>query len=200
MKSAPTAAPRALLRLGAHHPGPARVELEYQPAVLRFALALGSWALCWGALPFLIWIPPHYPWVTVAFLAGIYLPYHFWTGKYRVRSFAGSCPRCGKPLHLASGTKIDLPHKLTCFDCHFEPRLEVGAGVGTPTAAVRIGHRRAHCTGSWNERWIRDETWVVCDACTARHPATDEARRVAAAENECGALLERLTGEGRFLP
>lgn len=197
MKSAPPAAP-ALLRLGAHHPGPARVELKYQPAPRRFALALSSWIVCWGAIPFLIWVPPHYPWVTIAFLAGLYLPYHLWTGKYRVLSFAGSCPRCGRALHLTRGSKIDLPHKLTCFTCHFEPRLEVPA-TGDGVRAVRIGHRRAHCTGSWSQRWIRDETWMVCCDCGAKHPATEQARAVAAAENECGALLERLAGEGRFL-
>lgn len=202
MKSATPAASFALLRLGAHHPGPARVELIYQPAAGRLACAFLSWVICWGALPFLIWVPPHYPWVAIAFLAGAYLPYHFWTGKYLVCSFAGSCPRCGRSLSLRVGSKIDLPHTLTCFNCHFEPRLEVVSGDPEPPAdgstRVRIGHREGDCTGEWHQRWDRDETWVVCTRCSAVHPATKAALRAAQTENESGRLLRSLADDGRF--
>lgn len=203
MKSATPAASHALLRLGAHHPAPARVEIVYQSALGRFARALLAWMVCWGALPLLIWVPPHYPWVTAAFLAGIYLPYRFWTGRYRVCSFAGSCPRCGRALALGVGSKIDLPHTLTCFGCHFEPRLEIvphDASVPADVPArIRIGHRDSDCTGGWVFCWIRDETWMVCDRCGAAHPATAEARRAADAENEAGHLLRQLSDDGRFL-
>lgn len=198
------ATPHALLRLGAHHPGPARVELEYRPASGRAARALLVWAICWGALPFLVWVPPHYPWVTAAFLAGIYLPFRIWTGKYVVWAFAGACPRCGRPLALGAGSKIDLPHTLTCFGCHFEPRLEVvhpnpeAPGSGVPR--VRIVHREADCTGEWRPRWKEDERWVVCTLCAAAHPATQGALAAAEAENESGRLLRVLADGGRFLP
>ena len=195
MRSAPTAAPHALLRLWAHHPGPARVELQYRPAPGRFARALLSWIVCWGSLPFVIWLPPHYPWVAIAFLGGVYLPYRFWTGKYIVRAFAGSCPRCGHRLELGRGSKIDLPHTLTCFHCHFEPRLV----LEEEDAPVRIGHQSADCAGSWSARWIHDESWLVCDRCAAAHPATADAQKAAETENECGQLLRRLTDDGRFL-
>lgn len=201
MRPAAPPAPHALLRLRAHHPAPVRVELEFLSVPRRFALAFGSWALCWGALPFAIWLPPHYPWVAILFLVGIYLPYRFWNGKYRVHHFAGGCPRCGHPLSLDHGSKIDLPHTLTCFHCHFEPALVVLQGSGEWARArgrIRIAHRASQCGGSWAERWWHDETWVICDACGARHPATGEARQMAEAENECGRLLRWLADDGRF--
>jgi hypothetical protein len=195
MKSATSAAPHALIRLWAHHPGPARVELQYRPTPGRVVRALLSWVICWGALPFVLWIPPHYPWGAIAFVAGIYLPYRFWTGRYVVHAFAGCCPRCGYRLQLGRGSKIDLPHTLTCFHCHFEPRLV----LEEEDAQVRIGHHSGECAGSWSRRWIHDESWVVCDRCDAAYPATEDALRAAALENECDQTLRRLADDGRFL-
>ena len=95
MSHATTQAPLALVTLRAYQPAPARVELLYQPVPGRLARALLWLLLFWGALPFVVWLPPHYPWVAIAFVAGLVRAHREWTGRYRVRSFAGICPRCG---------------------------------------------------------------------------------------------------------
>ncbi|CAN5742477.1 hypothetical protein BH23GEM3_BH23GEM3_10510 [soil metagenome] len=196
-------APPARLALVFHTPTIARVNLVYQRAAGRVARAVFWWVVCWGALPLLIWVPPHYPWVFTAFAAGLYLPYQSWTGRYRVRSFSGFCPRCGQSLHLREGSRIDLPHRLTCFHCHFEPVLEIVAtsAASRPHVAepVRIHHRHADCPGRWMVESTPAPASVACSSCGARHCATPAARRAAEEENRSGAVLADLTTEGRFL-
>ena len=55
---------------------------------------------------------------------GIYLFYKNWTGEYLVEHLAARCPRCGNDLEIPRGTKIRLPHKMNCANCHFDPVLE----------------------------------------------------------------------------
>jgi hypothetical protein len=198
--STPPLAPLALITLRAHPPAPARVEVEYLPRLQRAVRAVLCLVVFWGAIPALVFVPPHYPWVIGAFAAGAYLAHRYWTGRYVVRSFSGSCPRCGRPLELRTGTRIDLPHALTCFGCHHEPVLETDASAAsagdTITAAAALAHRAAHCVGSWGYDPGALRPFLICRGCGARHPATADAQRVADRENEMGRLLTRLTREG----
>lgn len=157
---------------------------------------------CWGAIPLVIWIPPHYPWVALFFAAGLYLSHRQWTGRYRVSYFAAICPRCGHPLSLGVDRSISLPHTLTCYGCHFEPRLEVsflGRSVGVDGAQPTPEHREASCIGRWEPRWLADEALLVCTHCRASCASSEAAREAARAENTCAELLEQLTREGRLL-
>jgi hypothetical protein len=184
--------------LWAHPPAPARVGLVPQPLPGRAVKALLSLAFFWGVIPYAVWVPPHYPWPVACLCAGAFLAHTFWTGRYRVLWFMGVCPRCGKHLRIASGTRIQLPHTLTCFACHFEPVLR----VQEPEQArpeVLLRHLRAECTGTWSEGWMWDERFLACGGCGARQPATPELRRLADGENEHGSLLRQLADEGRFL-
>lgn len=197
---APSVAPPAQLTLRAHAAAPARVELVYNPAPGR-ALRVAAWlTFCWGAIPFLLWLPPHYPWVASAFIAGSYLAYRSWTGRYTIRTFAGICPRCGSPLSLGVDRTVDLPHTLTCFSCHFEPRLEVSFvdAAGRPRRPA-LAHRDPDCAGHWGIRWLADEPFVFCESCHAGVPATVQARVAADTENGSAALLARLADEGKPL-
>src|SRR5690606_23801780 len=137
----------------------------------------------WGSIPFLIWVPPHYPWVVGAFVFGAYLAYRQWHGRYYVRAFAGICPRCGSALSLGIDHTIDLPHVLTCYHCHFEPLLEVRFGKLSAATPSRPAHHHAECAGRWRLRWLADEPFLVCDRCYAHAADTPEARRAAEAEN-----------------
>lgn len=192
-------APFASLTLRAHHPAPARVELVPRPAAGRALRAVISLVVCWGSIPFLLWFPPHYPWLVTAFILGPYLAVRSWTGRYRIRSFAGICPRCGSPLSLGVDRTVDLPHTLTCFSCHFEPRLEVRfAGAADPpevASASTLSHN-GDCVGRWEVRWLADEPFLYCALCHGGAPAGEGARAAASAEDEMGELLDRLTGEG----
>ncbi len=199
-RSAPISfAPLAHLTLRAHNPAPARVELVYRSLGVR-ALRSSLWlVLCWGSIPLLLVVPPHYPWVAIAFLGGIYLCYRSWIGRYAVRSFAGICPRCGSALSLGREKTIDLPHTLTCYRCHFEPRLEVKVAEEDEPIVMRLEHSTDPCVGSWELRWLADERFVYCPQCHAGVPATRPLRDQARKENDAADLLQRLSREGRHL-
>jgi hypothetical protein len=192
-------APLAHLTLRAHPPAPARVELAYRPPLARLYRTLGWLLLCWGSIPLLLWVPPHYPWIAGAFVAGAYLAHRTWTGRYSIRSFAGICPRCGSPLSLGRDRTIDLPHTLTCFHCHFEPQLEVHFAPPKPEMRVTLEHQSPNCVGLWEVRWLADEQFLYCGACHSGAPADAKLRRQADLENEAAGLLARLTNEGRPL-
>ncbi len=203
MKRSTIHAPPAQVFLGGHPPAPARVELAYQPVPGRLLRALLALVVCWGAIPYLVWVPPHYPWVIAALIAGVALSYRFWMGKYQIRSFTAGCPRCGRALVLAAGVKINLPHTLTCYGCHFESVLEVRIGQHTLSGgegrSLRVEHRQPECVGVWRVYWVMDQPWTTCERCGARRYASPEVRRVVERENEHTRLLEQLTTEGRFL-
>lgn len=184
--------PPARVTLRAYRPAPARVELVYRPAgrrLLRTALIL---VLFWGSIPAVLWVPPHYPWVVGALACGAFLAHREWTGRYRVRAFAGLCPRCSRPLHLGVDRAISLPHQLTCYGCHFEPQLEVRFGDG----AAPLAHHTPECTGEWSVRWLADEPFLVCAGCLAAEPHSAATREAADGEHELGRLLAQLTREG----
>jgi hypothetical protein len=191
---------RAQVTLRAYQPAPARIELSYRALPGRLFRTLLALAVFWGAIPVLIWLPPHYPWVAAAFVTGVYLAHRAWTGRYRVYSFAGICPRCGHPVSLGLDRAISLPHTLTCYHCHFEPCLEVrfeAAEPEAPRAVPVLEHRSAECTGNWEPRWLADEPFMVCDRCLAGFPATPATRIAAEAENERALMLASLTREGK---
>ena len=189
--------PQAQVTLRAYQPAPARIELSYRPLPGRLLRTILSIACFWGAIPFLIWVPPHYPWVFGAFVAGLFLAHRSWTGRYRVYSFAGICPRCGHPISLGVDHAISLPHTLTCYHCHFEPRLEVRFDPARPEGSPLPVHRTADCVGMWEVRWLADDPFVICNRCLAGSPATPAARVAADAENDRATLLARLAREGR---
>ncbi len=208
MKKSVARAPAARTVLRAYPPAPARVDLDYRPLSGRLARTALALAICWGPIPWAVWVPPHYPWPILLLCVGAYAGWRSWTGRWRVRAFAGLCPRCGRHLRIEAGTSIDLPHTLTCYGCHFEPVLEVDVSGRRPLPPVLppaepwkpvVRHLSAECTGRWEERWFRDDAYVGCARCGARFFATKDLRAQAAAENDRGALLARLAEEGRFL-
>ena len=187
--------PLALLTLPGHAPAPARVEIVRVPLAQRVVLTLTSALGFWGFAVLLLVLPPHYTYFLGPLALGAYFPYRFWTGRYRVRAFAGLCPRCGCQLQLAPRTRIDLPVVVTCFACHFEPLLE----VSTPTTGVgEVRHRSPECVGRWERAWLADEPFVVCSTCRAHFPALPEAREAADRENDWSDLMRTLADEGRF--
>jgi hypothetical protein len=192
-------APRAHLTLRAHRPSPARVELVYRPRVWRLAMTVAWIVVCWGSIPLLLWVPPHYPWITLAFLAGAYFAHRSWNGRYSIRSFAGICPRCGSAMSLGVERTVDLPHTLTCFSCHFEPRLEVNFVDADDAKLSSLEHQWDDCVGLWELRWLADEQFLYCDGCHAGAPARAILRERADAENAAAMLLNQLTDEGRPL-
>lgn len=191
-------APPAQLTLRAHRPSPARVELVRNSRARRLTRMLLWLVVCWGVAPLVLWIPPHYPWFTAALLLGAYLGHRSWKGRYTVHSFAGICPRCGAAVSLGPERTFDFPFTLTCFSCHFEPRLHVDLDDAVAVDSTgRLEHHIADCVGIWETRWLADERFVICGLCRSGAPATDEILEQADAENATAKLLHQLANEGR---
>jgi hypothetical protein len=117
--------PAATVRLRGHEPVPARVELIRHSRRTRTTKALLTLVAAVVAAPIVFLLPPHVPWALGALVVGGYFAYRQWTGEYEVRSFAGSCPRCGAALPIEAGARIRLPHTVNCYQCHHEPTLVV---------------------------------------------------------------------------
>lgn len=123
-----TVSESARLTLAGHEPVAAQATVVYRPARERTTRALIALLGFWALVPIVFFIPPHIPWALIAFVCGIYFSIKQWRGEYIVQSFTGECPRCHSPLTIAPGTRIRLPHKIDCFNCHHEPSLEVAHG------------------------------------------------------------------------
>lgn len=107
--------------------GSARVEVTHQPRGARGLRAMGVILVSWALIPLVFFIPPHLPWVLLAFFGGLFVAWRLWRGTFLVRTFEGDCPRCGEPLKLDPGTRIRSRHTLDCFNCHRQPDLVVAA-------------------------------------------------------------------------
>jgi hypothetical protein len=53
--------------------------------------------------------------------------YRSWKGRYRLRAFEATCPRCGADLRLKRNLRVSVPHPLVCYACHHEPELVLRA-------------------------------------------------------------------------
>jgi hypothetical protein len=115
----------AILRLWGHGRVRVHLEVERYPTwawCLRVILRIVAWVVV-TTLTLIMTFDPFI--ASFPCVIGIAVIYRSVRGRYLVRSFRGSCPACAKELVIATGAKIDLPHVLTCFGCHFEPELLV---------------------------------------------------------------------------
>lgn len=113
------------LSLRGHEPTPATLEAEAVPRGTRTRRAVLNLLGFWVLIPIVAFIPPHIPWVIAAFVAGIYFAYQHWKGEYVVQGFTGDCPRCSNALTIKQGSRVHVPHTITCFNCHHEPVLTI---------------------------------------------------------------------------
>lgn len=193
-------APAVHVVLRAHPPAPARLGAEYQSAPLRALLAGATLAVTAAAAGLSAGLPPGYPWPALVLAAGLWTARYLWAGQHRVLAFTGRCPACARELRLRPGARIRLPFVVACTGCGAECELRQGA----PERPARrrspaLFHFLPDCPGEWRSEWARDEGTLACTRCGARHEASRELHRQAAAENQQGELLARLADEGRYL-
>jgi hypothetical protein len=194
MKHSTSRAPSVQLTLQAHAPRPARVQVFVRPLSQRLQPVVAVLAACAAVAVPVAAVPPAPLWCMLPLGLGLWLAHRSWTGRYIVRAFAGRCPRCGRALRLAAGTRIDLPHTLPCAGCHHAPILEAD---GAPPPPAELLHQRPDCPGQWVHDPAVLRTYLVCPRCSARVVATPATQRLADRENELGRILLGLTREGR---
>ena len=113
----------ARITLFGHQSRPAHLEVVVYPAWARFARTAGYFLL-WIVATILTLVFTFDPFVgSFPFVIGAWLVYRSWKGRYHVKFFRGACPRCDQDIPVRTGSKIDLPCSLVCYNCHFEPEL-----------------------------------------------------------------------------
>lgn len=105
---------------------PEQIRQQYQLLTIpRPTPALLSLLAFWALVPVVVFVPPHPPWALAAFILGIYLPGRTGQGGLRGAEAGGACQRCGNALTVKPSTKISLPYKVICYNCHFHPYLDL---------------------------------------------------------------------------
>lgn len=123
---APTAhALSAQITLFGFTPTPARAIVVDRTRGWRISHTLIALLVAWGAIPIVVWLPPHIPWVLGAFGIGVYLAWKYMTQHHTLLSLEGKCPKCGAAQAIAKPLSLRTPQKLACADCHHDIFLEV---------------------------------------------------------------------------
>lgn len=123
LREAPLHAPTAHVDLWGYPARPAHLQIHVSSLgarLIRTVSALLLWASS-TALTFVLTFDPFL--VSFPLTIGAWGTWRSWRGRFRIHSFEAGCPRCGQPLELRPGSRIDLPCSLVCFRCHFEPEL-----------------------------------------------------------------------------
>ena len=121
-------APAAELRVFGEEPTAADVAVWVRTRAWRLRGTMARLAGTAVAAPIAFLLPPHAPWGVGALVGGLLIARRRWTERYTVVSFSGTCPRCGRPMKLAEGSRLMVPHALPCEGCHHEALLHLGLG------------------------------------------------------------------------
>jgi hypothetical protein len=93
------------------------VELMARSQSWRMTRALLSILVCWGLLPVVALLPPHFPWAIGAFIAGIVLAQRRLTERYTLRAASGCCPKCQAPIVVSNAGRLRRPQPVQCESC-----------------------------------------------------------------------------------
>jgi hypothetical protein len=118
----------AVIVLPGHADTEARVDVDAVPLRARVARTLvvaGTWGAIATATFLITMFDPFMSSMPV--LVGAVSAWKSWKGRYRIRAFQASCPRCGSEIGLARDARVSVPHPLVCYACHHEPALVLRA-------------------------------------------------------------------------
>lgn len=114
-----------VLTLPGHEPVVGHADLAFRPRSERIGRGVASLVGFTVLALVAAIIPPHIPWALIALGAGGIVAFRNFRGVFTVQSFEGNCPRCGAKLTIEPGAKIKPPQQMDCYNCHFQPMLEV---------------------------------------------------------------------------
>lgn len=110
-----------------HTPTTARLVLLPRSRGWRTRKAAIPLAIGLAVAPVVALLPPHAPWALISLATGGILARRRWKEHYTIQEADALCPRCETSLPLPSGTRLRIPHPVTCPDCGHEPVVEVTA-------------------------------------------------------------------------
>lgn len=118
----------AVIVLPGHADTEARVHVDAVPLRARVMHTLAV-AGTWGAIATATFLVTMFdPFMSsMPVLVGAVSTWKSWRGRYRIRAFQASCPRCGSEIRLKRDARVSVPHPLVCYACHHEPELVLRA-------------------------------------------------------------------------
>ena len=119
-----TAAGRARIVLPGHADTIARVEVKLissRNRVLRTLGLAGLWGTITTAVFFITVFDPFM--TSMPAFVGAASVYRSWRGRFELRAFEASCPRCGSELKMKRNARVGAQAPLVCYTCHHEPEL-----------------------------------------------------------------------------
>lgn len=119
-----TAAGRARIVLPGHADTIARVEvrpISSRNRVLRTLGLAGLWGTITTAVFFITVFDPFM--TSMPAFVGAASVYRSWRGRFELRAFEASCPRCGTELKMKRNARVGAQAPLVCYTCHHEPEL-----------------------------------------------------------------------------
>lgn len=119
-----TAAGRARIVLPGHADTIARVEvrpISSRNRVLRTLGLAGLWGTITTAVFFITVFDPFM--TSMPAFVGAASVYRSWRGRFELRAFEASCPRCGTELKMKRNARVGAHAPLVCYTCHHEPEL-----------------------------------------------------------------------------
>lgn len=108
-----------------HPPTAARLELLPRSRAWRTRKAAVPLLIGIAVAPVVALLPPHAPWALVALASGGILARRRWKERYTIQLAEARCPRCEAGLPIPSGSRLRVPHPVTCPECGHEPVVEV---------------------------------------------------------------------------
>lgn len=119
-----TAAGRARVVLPGHADTVARVEvrpISSRNRVLRTLGLAGLWGTITTAVFFITVFDPFM--TSMPAFVGAASVYRSWRGRFELRAFEASCPRCASALTMKRNARVGAQAPLVCYTCHHEPEL-----------------------------------------------------------------------------
>lgn len=116
------------LKLFGYDPVPVRMEVIPRSRAWRLRRTVVAAGALLLVTPLVALAPPHAPWAAAGLLGAVVLGRRRWTERWSVGRFQAPCPRCGRALSLAPGTRLRAPQAVPCDGCGHEPLLEVRLG------------------------------------------------------------------------
>lgn len=108
-------------------PTPARLDVIPRPVSWRLARVLRVLLVTAVAAPAAFLIPPHAPWGVGALVIGGFLARRRWVERFTIAAFRGHCPRCGAEVEVEVGSRLRVPHPVSCGGCRHDSALVVSA-------------------------------------------------------------------------
>jgi hypothetical protein len=71
----------------------------------------------WGMIPVVALVPPHFPWVIVAFIGGAWFARRYARERFTLLELIGKCPQCSTDIRSGKQSAFQVTEPIDCPGC-----------------------------------------------------------------------------------